>query len=193
MTLLSKMGKLIEKISENCQKISVQSAEEFITAIMSARRVFVMGMGRSGLVARAFAMRLMHLRLTVFVVGETTTPAIGSGDLLIIVSGSGSTTSVVAIAKKARELGARLAAITSYPDSAVGRLSDVVVKIEGRLPEKRHDYPSRQLAGEHEPLTPMGTLFELATMIFLDTVIEELMLRLGRTEEEMRRTHTQLE
>ncbi|MEM3030242.1 MAG: 6-phospho-3-hexuloisomerase [Candidatus Micrarchaeia archaeon] len=193
MTIHAKVDGLIQKISEKCRRISAESMEEFVAAVVGAKRVFVMGMGRSGLVARAFAMRLMHLRLTVFVVGETTTPAIGKGDLLVVVSGSGSTSSVVAIAKKARELGARIASLTSYPDSAVGRLSDVIVKIEGRLPEKRHDYPSRQLAGEHEPLTPMGTLFELAAMVFLDTVVEELMLRLGRSEEEMRRTHTQLE
>jgi len=193
MTFKRKIASLIWKVSEKCMKIDERDIRDFVGAIAKARRVFIMGMGRSGLVARAFAMRLMHLQLTVFVVGETTTPAIGKGDLLIIVSGSGSTSSVVAIAKKAKELGASLAAVTSYPDSPIGKLSDIIVKIEGRLPEKMHDYPSRQIAGEHEPLTPMGTLFELSAMLFLDTVVEELMVRLGRSEEEMRRIHTQLE
>lgn len=58
--------------------------EKFADAILKADRIFVAGAGRSGFVARAFANRLMHMGLTVFFVGEPTTPAIKAGDLLVI-------------------------------------------------------------------------------------------------------------
>lgn len=61
----------------------------------AARHVVVAGEGRSGFMAKAFAMRLMHLGVPVHVVGETTTPALGSADLLVAVSGSGTTASTV--------------------------------------------------------------------------------------------------
>jgi 6-phospho-3-hexuloisomerase len=44
------------------------------------------------------AMRFMHLGYTVFIVGETNTPAILEGDLLLVASGSGTTSSVVSSA-----------------------------------------------------------------------------------------------
>ena len=62
-----------------------------------------MGAGRSGLVAKAFAMRLMHLGFTAYVVGETITPAMRPKDLLVIFSGSGRTKTIADIAETARE------------------------------------------------------------------------------------------
>jgi 6-phospho-3-hexuloisomerase len=46
------------------------------------------------------AMRFMHLGYTVFIV--ETTPAILEGDLLLVASGSGTTSSVVSSAEKAK-------------------------------------------------------------------------------------------
>lgn len=51
------------------------------------KKVYIAGVGRSSLMIRSFAMRLMHLDITVYVVGETVTPAIQEGDLLILGSG----------------------------------------------------------------------------------------------------------
>ena len=87
-----------------------------------ARRVFVHGAGRSGLALRMTAMRLMHLGLQVHVVGETTTPAIGEGDLLLTASGSGTTSGVVSAAETARSVGARVIGITTDPQALSSRL-----------------------------------------------------------------------
>ncbi|HDL15526.1 MAG TPA: SIS domain-containing protein, partial [Euryarchaeota archaeon] len=152
------------------------------------------GAGRSGLVAKAFAMRLMHLGITVYVVGESVTPSITDKDLLITISGSGETTSIVTSGKIAKSSGAKLAVITSYPTSSLGKMADIVVLIKGRtklIGEK--DFFLRQIKGEHYPLAPLGTLFEVAVLVFLDALIVELMVRLGKTEDEMRYRHTQLE
>jgi len=185
---------LLRKVAEKLREMSRKDIERFIQGIVRAKRIFVHGAGRSGLVARAFAMRLMHLGFSVYVVGETTTPSIRKDDLLVIISGSGKTQSVCAIAKTAKGKKVRLAAITSYTDSPIGKLADIAVRIKGRVQEDdQRDYLTRQIIGLHEPITPLGTLFELTTMIFLDLVVSELMERQDKNEEHMKAYHTNLE
>jgi len=101
---------------------------------------------------------------------------------------------IVAAAKIAKEVGAQVLAITSYPDSPLGTLADLRVIIHGRtkLAEKK-DYFSRQILGVHEPLAPLGTIFETASVIFLDSLIVELMHVLGKTEADMKRRHATIE
>jgi len=193
MTIHKRMEKLTQKIAEQLQTIDKTSIEKFLEYIASAKRIFIGGAGRSGLVAKAFGMRLMHLGFTVYIIGEVITPAINKDDLLIIVSGSGQTLSTLVAAKVAKEKGVKVASITSNPDSELGKLSDVVVQIKGRrLEDAKRDYEARQLSGEHEPLTPLGTLFELSTMVFLDSIIDELMLRYKKSEEELKKLHADL-
>lgn len=163
-------------------------------AASKSKKVLVIGAGRSGLVARAFAMRLMHLGLNVYVVGETITPALEEGDLLIAISGSGTTRLVVTAAQIAKEVGAAIVAVTSHMDSPLGKLADHLVVIPGRSKVAREeDYNARQMLGEHEPLAPLGTLFEVTVMVFLDSMITELMHRLGRTEKDMLSRHAVIE
>jgi len=174
------------------------SVEEFIRTLVEARKkrrkVFIVGSGRSGLVGKAFALRLMHLGFNTYVAGETIIPALKRGDIVVAISGSGMTKTVVALAEAAKEIGVKVIAVTSHPDSKLGRIADQVVVIKGRtkVAEERN-YEIRQLIGEHESLAPLGTMFEVSAMIFLDSVIAELMRRLGVTEEEMRRRHAVVE
>lgn len=188
------MEKLVRKLGGQCAHMDESDAELFIRSIMESKRIFVHGVGRSGMIARAFAMRLMHLGFTVYVVGETITPAIYPEDLFIAVSGSGKTSSVYIVARAAKKKKARVAAITSDPNSELARGADLVVRVRGRvLSSVRQDYDARQLVGEHEPLAPLGTLFELSAMVFLDSIVDELMLRKKKSEKEMRAKHTDLE
>lgn len=158
------------------------------------RKVLVMGAGRSGLVGKAFAMRLLHLGFNSYVLGETIVPSVREGDLVIAISGSGRTKLIVTAAETAKQVGATVAAITTFPDSPLGRLADIVVKVPGRTKMTRmDDYFARQILGIHEPLAPLGTLFEDTTMVFLDGVIYALMKRLDINEEYMRNMHANVE
>ncbi|MEM1635012.1 MAG: 6-phospho-3-hexuloisomerase [Thermosphaera sp.] len=192
------MIEIINFILKSIDTIDDSSKENMINLLTSARkenrRVFVIGAGRSGLIAKAFAMRLLHLGFNVYVIGETILPRASPGDILIAISGSGRTKLVVAAAEAARGALMKVLAITSYPDSPLGRLADLVVKIPGRTKMAvEEDYISRQILGIHEPLAPLGTLFEDTTLIFLDGVIVELMNRLGITEEELLNRHANIE
>jgi len=189
---------IIDSVRDAMNAIPPKRIDMVIKVLLGAqakgKKVMVIGIGRSGLVGRAFAMRLMHLGFQVHVVGETITPALGPGDILFAISGSGSTTFVVAAAEIAKKVGAKIIAITSYPKSKLGKLANYAVVIPGRIrAAKYRDYFSRQILGNHEPLAPLGTRFEVSSMVFLDSLIVELMEVLGKTEAEMKARHATIE
>lgn len=180
------------------EKVNKSEVDKMIGMLVEAwgwgKIILIVGAGRSGLVGRAFAMRLMHLGFRTYVVGETITPAIGPNDILIAISGSGSTAIVVTAAEAAKKVGAKVIAITSYRDSPLAKLADHVVVVPGRTKTSmEQDYFSRQILGIHEPLAPLGTLFELGVAVFLDSVVAELMYRLGKSELEMKYRHAVIE
>jgi len=168
---------------------------ELETAYKEKRKVYTAGAGRSGLVARAFAMRLGHLGIDSYFVGDTVVPKSSREDLMICVSGSGKTKSTLAYAEKAKELGLKVIALTSYKDSPLGSLADLIVEIPGRerIEGNDVDYETRQLLGAHTPLTPMGTLFELNASVVCDSIISVLAKRFKIKEEEMRNRHADIE
>lgn len=185
-------------ILESASKISSEQVSRAVSLLVEVyknrNKVLVMGAGRSGLVGRAFAMRLLHLGYLVNVLGDTIVPPIGKNDLVIAISGSGRTKLIVTAAEAAKTVGARILSITSFPDSPLAQLSDVVVVVPGRTKiAKEEDYFMRQILGIHEPLAPLGTLFEDTAMVFLDGLIVELMIRLGISEEELQRRHANIE
>jgi len=184
---------ILKRVENVIRKVDEWQIDEFISTLLKTKRVFVCGAGRSGLAGKAFAMRLMHLGFDVYVVGETTTPAIRKGDVLLAISGSGKTMSTLLIARTAKRLGATVYAITSNPKSPLAKTSDGMIVVAGRGKEIVKDYISQQLEGRHLPLTPMGTLFELSTSILLDSIIARLIKISGKEEEELRARHNNLE
>jgi 6-phospho-3-hexuloisomerase len=188
------MKRIAEHIQKTVETLDDREVDGMVKEIMNAKTVFVVGAGRSGLVAKAFAMRLVQLGIAAHVVGETTTPAITKKDLLIAVSGSGRTNQIVHVAKIAKEIGVEVLTITSYPKEKLGELSDHVVKIQGRTKvDIEPNYTESQLKGEFASLTPLGTLFEDTVMVFFDGVIAKLMIELGKGESYMRERHASLE
>ncbi|MCC6034844.1 MAG: 6-phospho-3-hexuloisomerase [Desulfurococcaceae archaeon] len=189
---------ILDFIHKAVELINDFEKENMVNTLLEARkegrRIFIVGAGRSGLVAKAFAMRLLHLGFNVYVIGETILPPMNKGDILVAVSGSGRTKTVVTVAEAAKSLGAKIIALTTYPESPLGKLADVIVRIPGRTKlATEEDYIIRQVIGVHEPLAPLGTLFEATTLIFLDGLVVELMNKLGVSESELREKHANIE
>jgi len=189
---------LIKSISAALRGLDIEEVKTLLESLMDTRtrgnKVLVVGAGRSGLVGKAFAMRLMHLGFPVYVLGETINPNVGKGDMVIVISGSGKTTVPLAAAQMAKSLNAKVVAITSQEESPLAQTADLVVDIPGREDIALEDeYHIRQLKGQHESLAPMGTMFEDTTMIFLDSIIAELMNRLGLSVDSMRLRHATIE
>jgi len=168
------------------ENLDYQQLEDFIKVINESRCIFVMGAGRSGYIAKAFAMRLMHLGYDVYVVGETVTPRIASDEVLISISGSGETTSVVNISRKAKKLGCKLVSITCNKNSTLAGLSDVVVIRDAKNKDENGD-------AELSRIAPLGTLFEITSYILLDALVAELMHRKGLSERDLAEKHAVLE
>ena len=193
----------IMKTSINAILDNIKNAEEFLDEetidkfediIIESKNIFVTGAGRSGLAAKAFAMRLMHLGLSAYVVGETISPAIYEDDCIIAISGSGETNTIVSAAKIAKNRGSKVLAVTSYPESTLGKLSDAYVFVKGRTKKEVDDenYMKRQIHGNYTSLTPLGTAFELTTLVFLDAIVSELMEKMQQTESDLKARHTVL-
>ncbi len=191
---LASMNFIAEHIKKVAARLDTASVLSLVNCIIGSKKIFLMGAGRSGLAARAFAMRLMHMGYYVHVVGETTAPAVQPDDLVIAVSGSGETTSIANLGIISKKLGSKLVTITSNKDSTLGKISDVVVIIPGRPKEDidYEDYQERRMIG-YTQLAPLGTVFEISALVFLDAVISELMVRTGASEAELKKRHTVFE
>lgn len=170
-------------------RIDFEQVEQMIQCITESNSTFIVGSGRSELVGKAFAMRLMHLGFTVHVVGDVTTPALTQEDCLIAISGSGETKTITLAAETASEVGTKVIGITTDPQSTLGKNSDVVVNIDSKSKVPWKYYTSHVLKGNYDDLTPMGTLFEDSSHLFLDGLIAEFMVRLNKKEDDLQRLH----
>jgi 6-phospho 3-hexuloisomerase len=172
---------IIDKISGILAATDESCDAKLIALVDSARRIFVAGAGRSGLISKFFAMRLMHGGYEVFVVGEIVTPSIGEGDLFLVISGSGETETMLAFTKAAKKQGAKIALISTKASSTIGDLADTIFQIG-----------SPDLYGKVVGM-PMGTVFELSTLLLLEATISHVIHEKGIPEEEMRTRHANLE
>lgn len=180
------------------EALDSEQVEKMLQMIIEAQKekIFVVGVGRSGFVGRSFALRLMNLGFNVYFLGETITPAGGKNDLVIAISGTGMTKMVLTASTAAKDISAKVIAVTTYAKSPLGDIADHIVVLTGRTKmgwPREEDYLSRQILGEREPLSPLGSIFENNCTIFLDSLIVELMYRLNKTEEELRRKHATIE
>ncbi len=194
MPVKNAMIQIVEHVNRTIKKLDDSQIDRMVSSIENSEKIFLMGAGRSGLAGRAFAMRLVQLGLTVYVTGESVTPAMTEKDLLIAVSGSGETHSVVNAARTAKGVGSKILAVTSYPRSSLGKIADHVIMVEGRTKiDIEKDHLKHQIEGTHTSLTPLGTLFEDTVMIFFDGIIARLMTHLKAEEIDMKRRHATLE
>jgi len=175
------MQQMAETIIKTTGMLDRDQVVAFFNAMLAAERVYVAGAGRSGFIAKAYGMRLMHLGFDVYVVGETVTPSFRAGDTLVIVSGSGETLSMASICKTAKDLKGKICLITASPDSRMSRIADCVVNL-GDLTgyyQDRNTFEVRQLTGKYRSVAsafaPLGTLFETLALVFTDAVISSLM------------------
>ena len=168
---------ILREVQEALDKVDQAKVAEFVDLILSSKKIFVYGVGRSGLVGQSFAVRLVQLGMDVHFVGDMATPIVEKGDLVILISNTGETMSVVQTANIVGRIGAKIISVTSSVHSKLGSASDVVLEITQNKDEQR------------KRLAPLGTIFEVATSVLLDSLVPVLMQRLGQTESSLRKRH----
>jgi 6-phospho-3-hexuloisomerase len=165
--------------------VDPRQAEGAVEALCAAEHVFVIGVGRVFLSLSAFAKRLNHLGIPACPVGAINEPAITGRDLLVVGSGSGESIVPVAIARKAKSLGARVLYIGASPGSTAAGLADVQLRIPCQTKLARPDeVPSAQ---------PMTSLFEQALLIACDALCLMIIARKRFDPAQFRRSHANLE
>ena len=177
---------ILEELNHSLNAIDSNSFSNAINLINNANKVFVLGLGRAGFMAKSLAMRLMHMGIASYVVGETCTPNIDENGVLVICSGSGSTKSLVNHAQKAKEVGAKIALITINSESPIAKLADVVVEISAPSPKSAKQ-------GDIKSIQPMGSLFEQSEGTFMDIAIMMLMERRHMDSDTMFGRHANME
>jgi 6-phospho-3-hexuloisomerase len=175
---------ILEEHQQLFNKLDFSQISEVTKFLSNAERIFVCGAGRSGLAMRCAAMRLMHFGLNVFVVGETTTPAIKAGDLLIAASGSGTTKSIVQAAEKAVSVGARVISFSTTSNSPLADFSQLVVIIPAAQKQDHEKTLSAQYA---------GSLFEQSLLLLTDAIFQTMWTDTGVEAEELWERHANLE
>ncbi|MCX2450332.1 6-phospho-3-hexuloisomerase [Pedobacter sp. PLR] len=166
------------------KQIDFNEVATFANTIKTANHIFIIAAGRSGFAMRSAAMRLMHLGLNVHFVGETTTPAIKKGDLLIAASGSGTTSSIVKAAEKASSVGATVVALSTQTQSLLANIADQLILIPAAEKEDHEGSRSRQYA---------GSLFEQFLLLLTDAVFQSLWKMEDTPNAELWKRHANLE
>lgn len=179
-----RMNTIIEELDRSSKTIAPEKLQEVIKKIKEHKRIFVYGTGRSGLMLKAFAMRLMQIGLSSYVVGETTTPSVQEGDLLIVASASGETGSVCMTAESAVKQGVvDLIVISSASESTLGKIHAPDIEIEA----------ATKFATSKVSVQPLGSLFEQMLLIVFDTIILEMSQEEEGSNEDMAKRHASLE
>lgn len=183
----SVLNEIMQELADSTSLISQDDVDGLADLIEKSGDIFVAGAGRSGFMVRAFVNRLMHLGYRAHFVGEPTTPAIKAGDLLVIGSGSGETSSLVTMAKKAATLHAAVSIITIYPESTIGQLSSSTVKLPGTTQK------STLGQGGVSTIQPLGSLFEQLLFLTCESTILTIKRRKNMSDQEMFARHANLE
>jgi 6-phospho-3-hexuloisomerase len=154
--------------------------------LINKRRFFLLASGRSAFILQCFATRLVHLGAHVFIVTNLASmPALRDKDILIVLSGSGTTGIVVSLLNNyvntVKPYG--IVTITSHPETVIGRIADITIKLKGRTKRDK-------AIGDTAVLTPEGTQFEIAAFVYLDAIVAELAIKMGKTNEDLLKKHS---
>ncbi|MCM3124215.1 MULTISPECIES: 6-phospho-3-hexuloisomerase [unclassified Mesobacillus] len=175
---------VIEEMQKVCLNVDAEEYASSVQLLKEDRRFFFTGEGRSGFVAKAIAMRLMHSGKTVYVVGETTTPAIQETDILVVLSGSGKTAQALNISESAHRAGATVFLITTNEEALQLPFISGGVRIPAATKYRHVDEP--------ETIQPLGNQFDQAAHLILDAAIIDSLAE-GKTNEELVKKHSNLE
>lgn len=187
---------ILKNINESKSAIEIQeeSILHFMNIILEASNkrvtskrettIFLAGAGRSGFVAKSFAMRLMHLGFYVYVFNESILPSVRDGDIIIIISKSGKSNSITQIVEDSQMDDVKLLTVCGDAQSDLAQKADAKIIIES-LKQK-----SVSLDDEKSlELILMGSGFEISALVLLDALVTQLMAKLNLCEQDLKDYH----
>ena len=182
--MISETDRALEEIADAVRSVSDTDIDGVVDELLAARRIACYAGGREGLVMRGLVMRLFHAGLDVHYVGDTTCPAVGPGDLLVLSCGPGRISIVEALAGVAERDGARLLYLTAQPQNPPAERADRTVHIAAQtMADDR----------ESSAVLPMGSAYEIALFVLVDLITNRVRHRRSESVEQLRSRHTNLE
>ncbi len=160
---------IINHLELSLDWLNEAQVNEFLQLLSDCERVYIVGVGKSGLVGKIFGLSLVSLNYEVYIVGESLLPAPRAVDLIVTISGTGETDYPIRFAKVGKKTNAKIVTITSRKDSTLAKLSDLVILIPGREDGKKQILEELTAYGEHGTLK--GMLFEMATLAYLNAIV----------------------
>lgn len=176
------LDQIVAEITGVIAKMDEGDIERAMPLIGKTGRVYATGEGRSGFQARSFAMRMMHIGYASYMMGETICPSMHEGDVLLAISGSGTTRRTVEDGEVAKKLGVKVIAVTSKPESPLAAAADAVIVVPGRV--KGEAGGSIQL---------LSSLFDQSVHIALDALCLMLSRRDNVSDADANANHANVE
>lgn len=180
---MSTVATIMQEINQVMDLVDETQLEAALPLFQKDQRIFVIGAGRSGFQGKGFAMRLMHIGYTDFVMGETITPSIQKGDTWVAISGSGTTKSIVADTEAAKKIGLKIVVLTSAGDSPLAKLADQVIIVPG----------ATKTGAGVKSVQLLSSLFDQTVHITLDALTMMLAKRDDTSNEEALHAHVNVE
>lgn len=172
-----------EELKHASAQVTGRQLDRFMEQIDTHDRIFVYGTGRSGLMLKALAMRLMQMGYCAYVVGETTTPSVEKGDLLIVASASGETQSVCNAADNGKKQGADVIVITGSHESSMSKNHEPLIRIDA----------ATKFAESEASIQPLGSLFEQMLLMVFDALILKMSRKNEKSNSQMAKRHASIE
>lgn len=158
-------------------------------------KIFIGGAGRSGLVAKSFAMRLMQLGFNAYVFGESIIPTVEEQDILITISNSGQSSSILNVFHDININKIKILSVCGSSNCDLAEISNYKIVIPPKKEKSLTQYEENRLKDLNfnpDELVLLGTAFEISTFIILDVLVVELMQKLGLKEQYLKDMHDNL-
>ena len=175
----------LQNVSKTVNYQTIDRVMESLTqAYRNKEPIYLYGAGRSGFTTKCLTQRLMHLGYSTVFISDSATKPIGPGSVLILTSGSGNTTSTVAMAERAKSLGAFIILFTASDNSKISPMADLVVRLNCKNKETATEVPT---------LAPYTSHFDISCLALYDSICGCMMNRLGLSEADIHCNHANLE
>lgn len=141
----------VQAIRDSFSIIDISEMGLAVDAILKARRLLLVGVGGSGIVAQDAAHKFMKTGISVVVHADTLMQSMsaalaGEGDVVLGISHHGSTKAVVDALRRAQAAGATTICLTHATKSPITRVADIKLFVTAREVEVRDEATGSRIA-----------------------------------------------
>ena len=173
------------------EAVEEKNVENIVSTILKAKKIYVLGIGHSGMFGKIFAMKLNHVGLRAYTVFDEINPPFEKDDLFIAISQSGETSTIISLAQKAKKLGGKVIGITSVSESTLGRVSDLLLKLDKYA--EGVNFSALSAIGDTKNQNLLGLLFGINIYTFFYSIIIMIANEKGETPNSINSRHANLQ